>query len=96
MFFCRILFLDVSKSGYTDEGSIMMHQQSIGNDLEVSGLIRPGKCLECGEKPNTPHLGANDTSQDQNFKHTTNALHSQLTATLSNPQSLLIWFICFV
>jgi len=96
MFFCRKFFLDVSKSGFIVEGSSMMHQQSSGNDLEGSGLIRPGKCLESGEKPNTPHLGANDTSQDQNFKHITNALHSQLTATSSNPQSLLIWFICFV
>ena len=53
-FFCRLLFLDVSKSGYTTDGSSMMHQQSIGKDLEGTGLIRPGMCLESGE--NQTHL----------------------------------------
>jgi hypothetical protein len=54
MIFCRLLFLDVSKSGYTVDGSSMMHQQPIGKDLEGSGLIRPGMCLESGE--NQTHL----------------------------------------
>jgi hypothetical protein len=54
MFFCRLLFLDVSKSGYTVDGNSMMHQKTIGKDLEGSGLIRPGMCLENGE--NQIHL----------------------------------------
>jgi len=54
MFFCGLLFLDVSKPGYTVDGSSMMHQQSTGKDLEGSGLIRPGMCLESGE--NQTHL----------------------------------------
>ena len=54
MFFCRLLFPDVSKSGYTVDGSSMMHQQPIGKDLEGNGLIRPGMCLESGE--NQTHL----------------------------------------
>ena len=54
MFFCRLLLLDVSKSGYTVDCCSMMHQKSIGKDLEGSGLIRPGMCLESGE--NQTHL----------------------------------------
>jgi hypothetical protein len=50
MFFCRLLFLDVSKLGYTVDGN----QQSTGKDLEGSGLIRHGMCLESGE--NQTHL----------------------------------------
>lgn len=45
IFFCRLLFLDVSKAGYTVNSSSMMHQQSIGKDLKGSYLIRPGMCL---------------------------------------------------
>lgn len=49
MFFCRLLFLDVSKSGYTVDSRSMMHQKSIGKDLKGSYLIRSGMCLESGE-----------------------------------------------
>jgi len=71
MFFCRLLFLDVSKSGYTVDSSSMMHQKSIGKDLKGSYLIRPGMCLESEE--NQTHL-------------TQESMILAKTKTLSTPQ----------